>query len=72
MPAVSRAVLALLILYLALPIDLIPDFIPVIGQVDDVVMIALGGALLLKTAPSGLLEEHLQRLESESRAGASG
>ena len=66
MPAMSRVVLAFLILYLASPLDLIPDFVPVIGQVDDIVMIALGGALLLKTAPAGLLEEHLQRFETEA------
>lgn len=37
----STVVLALLIAYLALPIDLVPDFLPVIGWADDVVLVAL-------------------------------
>ena len=63
-PWYAKALAIVVAGYALSPIDLIPDFIPVIGQVDDVVMIALGGALLLKTAPAGLIEEHLQRLEN--------
>ena len=42
-PAVQRGVrvrLALLMVYLALPIDLIPDFLPVIGYADDAIIVA--------------------------------
>ena len=43
-PAVPRrrkVVLALLVAYLAMPIDLIPDFIPVAGQLDDAILVGL-------------------------------
>ena len=53
-----------LILYLALPLDIIPDFIPVIGQVDDVLVLLVGGALLLRFAPVGLLDERISELEA--------
>src|SRR5688572_8317671 len=59
-----RAIPPLLILYLALPLDLIPDFIPVIGQVDDVMVLVVGGALMLKFAPIGLLDERISALEA--------
>ena len=45
-PTGLRLLPPLLILYLALPLDLIPDFIPVIGQVDDILVLMVGGALL--------------------------
>jgi uncharacterized membrane protein YkvA (DUF1232 family) len=39
-PASSRLGIALLIPYLVSPIDLIPDFLPVIGQLDDAALVA--------------------------------
>ncbi|MBW8710574.1 MAG: DUF1232 domain-containing protein, partial [Mycobacterium sp.] len=36
-----RIRLALLLVYLALPIDLIPDFVPVLGYADDAIIVAL-------------------------------
>jgi uncharacterized membrane protein YkvA (DUF1232 family) len=41
LPRGVRARLALLMVYLALPIDLIPDFLPVIGFADDAIIVAL-------------------------------
>jgi len=67
LPALTRVIAALLVGYLALPIDLIPDFIPVLGQIDDVVMLAIGGAILLRSVPAAVMEEHLSRLEGELR-----
>ncbi len=43
--------------YAMSPIDLIPDFIPVIGYIDDLVLIPLGIALLIKMMPKDVLEE---------------
>jgi uncharacterized membrane protein YkvA (DUF1232 family) len=52
-----------LILYLAMPIDLIPDFIPVIGQLDDLIVVFVGVRLLLRFAPRDVVEGHISRLE---------
>ncbi len=58
-------VLALLIVSYALsPIDLIPDFIPVLGYVDDLVLIPCGIALLMKMMPPDVLEECRRRAQS--------
>jgi uncharacterized membrane protein YkvA (DUF1232 family) len=50
-PWYSKAVCGLAILYLASPIQLIPSFIPVIGQLDDIFVIAMSIKLLKRSAP---------------------
>lgn len=44
--------------YALSPIDLIPDFIPVVGLVDDAVLIPVGIWLFVKMLPPGLFAEH--------------
>jgi len=50
--------IALLIGYLALPIDLVPDFIPVAGQLDDAIVVALVLRIVLRSGGPELLREH--------------
>lgn len=54
----ARAFGLLVAAYALSPIDLIPDFIPVLGLVDDAVLIPLGIWLFLRMLPDGLFEEH--------------
>ena len=44
--------------YALSPIDLIPDFIPVLGYLDDVVLVPLGIMLVIQLTPPDLLAEH--------------
>lgn len=44
--------------YLILPWDFIPDWMPGIGQLDDIVLIALGLDALVNRVPQSVLEEH--------------
>jgi uncharacterized membrane protein YkvA (DUF1232 family) len=60
----ARAMLPALLLYLALPVDLIPDFIPVLGYLDDLLVVLLVVAVLLRAVPLEVTEEHLSSLES--------
>ncbi len=48
---------SIVLAYVLSPIDLIPDFIPVIGYLDDVLIIALGIKLAIKWIPAELLAE---------------
>ncbi|NOY75391.1 MAG: phosphatase PAP2 family protein [Kiritimatiellaeota bacterium] len=56
-PTMSKALIALAVGYAAMPFDLIPDFIPVLGQLDDVVIIPLLIFLAYKLVPSEVFEE---------------
>jgi len=58
-PLPARLTLFLLVGYLLLPVDLIPDFIPVLGQLDDLLVLALVVGLLLAMLPRDRLEEAL-------------
>jgi uncharacterized membrane protein YkvA (DUF1232 family) len=44
--------------YAASPIDLIPDFIPVLGYLDDLIIVPLGIALVIKLIPPEIMAEH--------------
>ncbi len=57
LPRRRKAPLILLVAYLLSPIDLVPDFIPIVGQLDDVLVAGLALRIALRGAPPGLIEE---------------
>ncbi len=56
-PWYARVWVFIVVAYALSPIDLIPDFIPVIGYLDDLVLVPAGIALALKMIPPGVMEE---------------
>jgi uncharacterized membrane protein YkvA (DUF1232 family) len=50
-PALAKLVIAVAVAYAVSPIDLIPDFIPVLGQLDDLVLLPLLVALAIRLIP---------------------
>jgi uncharacterized membrane protein YkvA (DUF1232 family) len=57
-PRSRKLVLLLVLAYLALPFDLIPDFVPVAGQLDDAIVVGLGLRFVLRAGGPALLFEH--------------
>jgi uncharacterized membrane protein YkvA (DUF1232 family) len=57
-PRRHKLILAALVGYLALPIDLVPDFIPVAGQLDDAVVVALVLRFVLRGTGPTLVRRH--------------
>jgi uncharacterized membrane protein YkvA (DUF1232 family) len=57
-PRRHKLILGALVGYLALPFDLVPDFIPVAGHLDDVLVVALTLRAVLKGTRGDLLREH--------------
>lgn len=57
-PCGVRIRLALLLVYLALPIDLIPDFVPVLGYADDAIIVALVLRSATRSAGPNALARH--------------
>lgn len=54
---------ALVVAYAFSPIDLIPDFIPVLGYLDDLILVPLGIALVIRMIPRDVMEECLAEAE---------
>jgi uncharacterized membrane protein YkvA (DUF1232 family) len=57
-PWYAKALALLVAGYALSPIDLIPDFIPVVGYLDDVILVPLGILLAVKLIPPGIMAEH--------------
>ena len=57
-PVESKVLLGFLIVYLASPIDLVPDVIPVAGQLDDAVLLALTLRHLVRRSGARVVAEH--------------
>lgn len=70
-PWLARMIALLVTAYALSPIDLIPDFIPVIGLLDDLLIVPVGSWLVLRLLPEGLLEayrEQALRITSKPRS----
>lgn len=65
-PRAAKLVAWAVLAYALSPIDLIPDFIPVLGQLDDIILIPLGVALVVRLVPQPLWQARL--LEAEAHA----
>ena len=57
-PWYAKALALLVASYALSPIDLIPDFIPVLGYLDDVIIVPLGIMLVVRLIPAQLMTEH--------------
>ena len=57
-PWYAKAVALVVAAYALSPIDLIPDFIPVLGYLDDVILVPLGILLAVRLIPPAILAEH--------------
>jgi uncharacterized membrane protein YkvA (DUF1232 family) len=65
----ARLVVAAVAAYALSPIDLIPDFIPVLGLLDDAVLLPLGIALALRLIPAEVMAESRARAADAFAAG---
>jgi uncharacterized membrane protein YkvA (DUF1232 family) len=61
-PALNKLLPLIGIAYLLSPIDLMPDFIPLLGQLDDLGIILVTVGLFIMATPPALREKHLRRI----------
>jgi uncharacterized membrane protein YkvA (DUF1232 family) len=66
-PLSAKILIGITMGYLLSPIDLIPDFIPVLGLLDDLIIVPLLITLSIKLIPKNILEEARQKAKSEPR-----
>ncbi len=64
-PWYAKALAAFIIGYALSPIDLIPDFIPVIGYLDDLIIVPAGITLLIRIMPKEVLVECRAKAQSQ-------
>ncbi len=63
-PWYAKALIVAVVGYALSPVDLIPDFIPVLGYLDDLIIVPAGIALALKLVPADVYRECRARAES--------
>lgn len=68
-PVSAKIILGSAMGYLFLPFDLIPDFIPVIGHLDDAVIVPGLIYFALKLIPKEIIEEHRNQIKNEQHSG---
>ncbi len=67
-PWYAKAIAGLVTAYAFSPIDLVPDFIPILGYLDDFILIPAGIALMLKLIPAEVMSDaRVKAAEQEKR-----
>jgi len=66
-PWYAKVVAALVVAYALSPIDLVPDFIPVLGMLDDLVLLPLGLLFVRRLIPPTVMEDCRARAETISQ-----
>lgn len=69
-PLMAKMVFYVTVVYMLSPFDFVPDWIPVLGQADDLVAIMAGLNLFFRACPSWLVQEHEDRLDGRLPEGA--
>ncbi|MBB6612280.1 DUF1232 domain-containing protein [Pontibacter sp. Tf4] len=64
-PFMAKVVVVLTVAYAFSPIDLVPDFIPVLGYLDDLLILPLGIWLSIKLLPAEVVEEYRQKARQQ-------
>ena len=62
-PMIAKIFAGITVTYALSPIDLVPDFIPVLGYLDDVILLPMLVALTIKFMPSDVLEKNRRQAE---------
>jgi len=66
-PWYAKALAVAVAAYAVSPIDLIPDFIPVIGYIDDLILLPLGILLVVRLIPPEIMAEHRAAASASDR-----
>lgn len=69
-PWYAKLFLAVIVAYALSPIDLIPDFIPVLGLVDEVILLPFAIVLAVKMIPAGVMAECRSRASQQDASGS--
>ena len=65
-PKIAKILLGLALGYAVLPFDLIPDWIPVLGMLDDLIIVPVLVLIALKMIPEDVIVDHRQKTDAEN------
>ncbi|MDO8684078.1 MAG: DUF1232 domain-containing protein [Armatimonadota bacterium] len=65
----ARSMLILALLYVLLPLDAIVDWAPLVGQIDDLAVIALALRAFIRLIPKDVVKEHVAAIDKKTIAG---
>lgn len=65
-PVAAKLLLALAVGYLCMPFDLIPDFVPVIGHLDDAIIVPVLVFAAVRLVPPAIVSEHREQVAREN------
>lgn len=71
-PWYAKLLVILIVAYAFSPIDLVPDFVPVLGVLDDLILVPLGIAVALRLIPGEVLAECRGKVASEAVSRSAG
>jgi len=66
-PWYAKAVIVMVVAYALSPIDLIPDFIPILGYLDDIILLPIGIWFALTLIPASVMDEARQKAQNSPR-----
>lgn len=68
-PMSAKVIPILAVLYILSPIDILPDFVPVVGQLDDLAILLLGTQLFISMSPQDIVRSIRAELEGRAPDG---
>ena len=66
-PWYAKLLVVLLLAYIVSPIDIIPDFIPVLGLLDEAILIPISLAIIFKLIPEPVKADHDKKLDDKTK-----
>ncbi|MBP6789664.1 MAG: DUF1232 domain-containing protein [Candidatus Promineofilum sp.] len=60
------------VLYVLFPIDIITDFVPVLGQIDDLMILTIGAKVFIEMAPAQVVAKYMAQMRGEGPAVVEG
>lgn len=66
-PFYIKLLAIVVVAYAFSPIDLIPDFIPILGYLDDIILVPLGIAILLKLIPDHIIQDSRKKVAASGK-----
>ncbi len=71
-PLTTKLIVPGALLYAVFPVDLLPDFLPALGQLDDLTALLLSVLLFVRACPAALVREHLEEMSGRPRPSRGG